>query len=93
MAARCGDINDRIEHVLQKFGVAPPRFVADVRPRVRDVMQQKVVQVGMLTSAWEAMEIMDRTNIRSLPIVDEALRCCGLVSVFKMSKFFSTGSS
>jgi manganese-dependent inorganic pyrophosphatase len=88
MAARCGDINDRIEHVLQKFGVAPPRFVADVRPRVRDVMQQKVVQVGMLTSAWEAMEIMDRTNIRSLPIVDEALRCCGLVSVFKMSKFF-----
>jgi len=56
IAARCGDINDRIEFVLSKFGVAPPRFVADVRPRVRDVMQPHVIQVAPDTSACEALE-------------------------------------
>lgn len=93
IAARCGDINDRIEFVLSKFGVAPPRFVADVRPRVRDVMQPQVIQVAPETSACEALEIMDKFNIRTLPIVDGDLSCQGLVSVFKMSRFFSPSPS
>ena len=93
IAARCGDINDRIEFVLSKFGVAPPRFVADVRPRVRDVMQPQVIQVAPDTSACEALEIMDQFNIRTLPIVDGELSCQGLVSVFKMSRFFSPSPS
>ncbi len=40
-AARCGDTNDRIDFVLETFGVPSPRFVADVSPKVRDVMQPK----------------------------------------------------
>ena len=93
IAARCGDINDRIDFVLRKFGVAPPRFVADVRPKVRDVMQHRVIEVTENTSAFEALEIMDQHNIRTLPILDEDRRCHGLVSVFKMSKFFLPGHS
>lgn len=93
IAARCGDINDRIDFVLRKFGVAPPRFVADVRPKVRDVMQHRVIEVTENTSAFEALEIMDQHNIRTLPILDEERRCRGLVSVFKMSKFFLPGHS
>ena len=42
-AARCGDTNDRIDFVLKSFLVPPPRFVADVSPKVRDVMQANVV--------------------------------------------------
>ncbi|MDG1890224.1 MAG: putative manganese-dependent inorganic diphosphatase [Verrucomicrobiota bacterium] len=88
VAARCGDINDRIDFVLRKFRMAPPRFVADVRPKVRDVMEHRVIQVALETSACEAFEIMDRYNIRTLPILDDERTCHGLVSVFKMSKFF-----
>lgn len=93
IAARCGDINDRIDFVLRKFGMAPPRFVADVRPKVRDVMQHRVIEVAEDTSAFEALEVMDRHNIRTLPILDDEKRCHGLVSVFKMSKFFLPGQS
>lgn len=93
IAARCGDINDRIDFVLRKFGVAPPRFVADVRPKVRDVMQHRVIEVTENTSAFEALEIMDQHNIRTLPILDQERHCRGLVSVFKMSKFFLPGHS
>ena len=49
--------------------------MADVRPRVRDVMQPQVIQVAPDTSACEALEIMDQFNIRTLPIVDGELSC------------------
>jgi manganese-dependent inorganic pyrophosphatase len=65
-----------------------PRFVADVRPKVRDVMQHRIIRVSENTSACEALAIMDQHNIRTLPILDDENKCHGLVSVFKMSKFF-----
>ena len=45
VAARCGDTNERIDFVLKTFGAPPPRFVADVAPKVRDVMQTNVIGV------------------------------------------------
>ncbi len=53
-AARCGDTNDRIDFVLKTFLVPPPRFVSDVSPKVRDVMQSNVVAVSPTASIAEA---------------------------------------
>src|SRR3954447_20236055 len=55
IAARCGDTNDRIDFVLQSFGMPAPRFVADVSPRVRDVMQTQVQSVRPDSTAAEAL--------------------------------------
>ena len=88
VAARCGDTNDRIDFVLKTMGVPPPRFVADVSPRVRDVMQTQVVSVPPEATVAEALGIMDEKNIRVLPVLSQDRNCDGLVSVFKMSKFF-----
>jgi manganese-dependent inorganic pyrophosphatase len=88
IAARCGDTNDRIDFVLKTFGVPPPRFVADVAPKIRDVMQADVVSVPPQATAAEALGIMDEKNIRALPILNEDGTCKGILSVFKMSKQF-----
>lgn len=88
VACRCGDLNDRIQFVLDTFQVAAPRFVADVSPKVRDVMQTNVVHVLPRTTVVEALSMMDDRNIRVLPVLDESQQCLGLVSVFKMTKFF-----
>src|SRR5882724_1805740 len=88
VAARCGDTNDRIDFVLKTFGVPPPRFVADVAPKIRDVMQTNVVSVPPQATVAEALGIMDEKNIRVLPILHEDRTCKGIVSVFKMTKFF-----
>ena len=88
VAARCGDTNERIDFVLRTFGVPPPKFVADVSPKVRDVMQSHVIGVPPRTSVVEALAVMDEKNIRVLPILDDERRCRGLMSVFKASKFF-----
>jgi manganese-dependent inorganic pyrophosphatase len=87
VAARCGDTNDRIDFVLQTFGLPAPRFVADVSPRVRDVMQTQVQSVRPDSTAAEALTLMDEGNIRILPVVDQDQRCRGLVSLSKLSKF------
>src|SRR5438105_1506353 len=55
VAARCGDTNDRIDFVLRTFGVPAPRFVADVSPRIRDVMQRDLVSIAPGATLVEAL--------------------------------------
>jgi len=93
VAARCGDTNDRIDFVLRAFGVPTPRFVADVAPKVRDVMQSQVHSVRPEATAAEALGLMDEHNLRLLPVLDEQRRCRGLVSPFKVTKFLFPGLS
>jgi manganese-dependent inorganic pyrophosphatase len=88
VAARCGDTNDRIDFVLRTFGVPAPRFVADVSPKIQDVMRSNVFSVPPRTPLMEALALMDEKNIRVLPVLDTERRCLGLLSVFKASKFF-----
>ena len=93
IAARCGDTNDRIDFVLRTFGVPAPRFVSDVAPKVRDVMQTRVVSVNAQHTVAEALEMMDERAIRVLPVLNADRTCRGLISLFKISKFFFSSSS
>jgi len=87
VAARCGETNDRIDFVLSTFGVPAPKFVRDVSPTVGDVMERKVLSVSPESTAAAALQLMDERNIRVLPVLDAELRCRGLLSLFKLSKF------
>jgi len=87
VAARCGDTNGRIDFVLETFGVPAPRFVADVSPKVSDVMQRNVMSVTPDAIAADALHLMDERNIRILPVLDDDKRCRGLLSLFKLTKF------
>ena len=87
IAARCGDTNDRIDFVLNAFGVPAPKFVADVSPKISDVMQRKILSVRPDSTAAEALRLMDEKNLRILPVMDAGQKCRGLLSLFKLSKF------
>ncbi len=87
VAARCGDTNDRIDFVLNTFGVPAPKFVADVSPKVADVMQRRILSVRPDATAAEALRLMDEKNVRILPVMDAERKCRGLLSLFKLSKF------
>ncbi len=87
VAARCGETNDRIDFVLNTFGVSAPKFVADVSPKVSDVMQRRMMSVTPESTGAEALQLMDERNIRILPVLDANRHCRGLLSLFKLSKF------
>jgi manganese-dependent inorganic pyrophosphatase len=88
VAARCGDTNDRIDFVLNSFGLPAPKFVSDVTPKVRDVMAENVMSVATKSTVAEALGLMEDHNIRVLPVLRGDQVCEGLLSLFKMSKFF-----
>jgi manganese-dependent inorganic pyrophosphatase len=87
IAARCGDTNDRIDFVLETFRQPAPKFVADVSPKVADVMQRKILSVRPESTAADALRLMDEKNLRILPVMDDDRKCHGLLSLFKLSKF------
>lgn len=93
VAARCGDTNDRIDFVLKTFGMPAPRFIADVSPKVSDVMQRQMISVMPDSIAADALQLMDERNIRILPVLDDQQHCRGLLSLFKLTKFLFPGAN
>ena len=73
VAARCGDTNDRIDFVLKSFGVLAPKFVADVSPKIGDVMQRRVLSVRPEATAAEAKAENCKKDLREVPVIREAL--------------------
>ena len=88
VAARAGNLNARIQFVLEKFGVEPPLFLSDVTPQVRDVMTRGVVSIRADQSVAQALRSIEERRLRMLPVVDEAGRCLGLLSAITLLEQF-----
>ncbi len=84
VAARAGSTNERIDFALEKFGVEAPVFVADLSPRVRDVMERELVTIGAGSSIYEAVQVIEKHQMRGLPVVGRDNECLGLLSLFKV---------
>jgi manganese-dependent inorganic pyrophosphatase len=67
VAARCGNSNARIDTILRRFRQPLPVYLSDVSPRVRDLMVEPVSIPETATCA-EALELIDRHDIRMLPV-------------------------
>lgn len=87
IAGRAGNTNERIDFVLEKFDVAPPALINDLSPRVRDVMQSRVISVRADSPVYDALQLIDKKRLRGLPVVDDAGRCLGLLSAFKVNHY------
>jgi manganese-dependent inorganic pyrophosphatase len=88
VAARCGNSNARIDTILHRFGQALPLYVSDVSPRVRDLMIADVVSVAENATCAEALELIDRHDIRLLPVTGEGGRVVGTLSLAHLGGIF-----
>lgn len=88
VAARCGNTNARVDAILEQFKTPLPRFIGDVTPRIEDIMQTKVRTVTRQSTCAEALELIDRYDVRALPVVDPSGRVEGLISIFQLGEFF-----
>jgi manganese-dependent inorganic pyrophosphatase len=87
IAARAGNTNERVDLVLQKFGVPAPKFMSDVSPTVTDVMDTRIISLDHQSSIYQAMNSIEQKRIRGLPVVDADNRCLGLLSGWKISQY------
>ena len=88
VAARCGNSNARIDTILRRFGQPLPLYVSDVSPRVRDLMVADVVSVAEHATCAEALELIDRHDIRFLPVTDPQGRVVGTISLAHLGGIF-----
>jgi manganese-dependent inorganic pyrophosphatase len=88
IAARCGNSNARIDAILDRFKTPLPRFIGDVTPRIGDIMQAEARTVTRQSTCAEALELIDKYDVRALPVVDSNGQIEGLVSIFQLGEFF-----
>src|SRR5581483_800616 len=69
VAARCGEVNERIHFVLRTFGAPAPKFVTDFSRKIRDVMQTEIFSVKAHATAATALKLMDEHDVRILPVL------------------------
>ncbi|MBD5780552.1 putative manganese-dependent inorganic diphosphatase [Pelagicoccus sp. NFK12] len=86
--ARCGNTNARIDTILAKFNQPTPLLIADVSPRVRDMMISNVVKVHEDATMSEALQLVDEHDVRVLPVVDDDNILKGYLSIFQMGDYF-----
>jgi manganese-dependent inorganic pyrophosphatase len=68
--ARAGKVNPQTEYILERFGVAEPEFISELIPRVANHMSHHPITVTRESSLWKALEILDGSGHRMLPVVD-----------------------
>jgi manganese-dependent inorganic pyrophosphatase len=84
IAGRAGNTNERIDYVLERFGIPAPVLINDLSPRVADVMQPRVISVRADSPIYDAVQLLEQKRLRGLPVVDEGNRCLGLLSAYKI---------
>ena len=87
VAGRCGNTNERIDFALGRFGFQAPTYFTDVQPRVEDVMEYDVVYARVDSPVYEAVTRIGESRFRGLPVVDDSMRCVGLISGFKIGQY------
>lgn len=86
--ARCGNTNARIDTILQKFSQPTPLFVGDVSPLVKDIMVRNVIHIHEDATLFEALELIDKYDVRVLPVTNKNKELQGYVSIFQMGDYF-----
>ena len=86
--ARCGNTNARIDAILHRFHQPLPVYLSDVWPRVEDLMDSAVATIPSGATCAEALDLFDRHNASTLPVVDAVRRVTGVLSLAHLGGLF-----
>jgi manganese-dependent inorganic pyrophosphatase len=68
-AARAGNMNPQTEYVFERFKAPEPEYLPDLIPKAAHYVTETPA-VHEQVPLWNAIERMERENLRALPIVD-----------------------
>lgn len=70
-AARAGHFNPQTDYIFKKFNVPFPKYIPDLSPKVQYYMSDEVLTVDSNSSVWFAINKLNSTNSRAIPVVDK----------------------
>jgi len=71
IAAMAGSPNPQTSYILNRLGIAPPLYLADVHPKVRDVIGRNPITAHADLPLKDALELFHQHAIRFLPVIDQ----------------------
>lgn len=86
--ARAGNLNQQTEFVLDRLGVQVPKLLADVHPRIKDVVTEEAITIHESTPMSKAIELYHKHHIRMLPVVDDEFHPKGMLLLKTASEVF-----
>lgn len=78
---RLGDLNHETEFVLKYFEVALPELIETVKKQVLDLNMDVVPSLSPEIPVKTTWNIMKKTNLKSLPVVDDHEKLIGVVTL------------
>ncbi len=87
-AIRLGNLNKETEFVLKYFNVQKPRLKTSIKPQVRDLEIDAAYCVNPSLSMASAMDLIQKNNINSLPVVDDEDNLIGIVSLSNIASTY-----
>lgn len=85
---RLGDINRETQFILDYFNVEVPRLIETVKAQISDLNIDNVAPVSPDISLKMAWSIMKKTNLGTLPVVDENEELLGIVSISNLTSTY-----
>ncbi|MEE8441672.1 MAG: CBS domain-containing protein, partial [Spirochaetia bacterium] len=87
VAYRAGNLNAQTRYVLDTFDTDTPEILADVYPRIRDIMipKSQLLLVSSTDSIAAARELMLTNRFSFMPIVDGDGRCVGKLTALRLA--------
>lgn len=76
-----GTINAETEYALSKFGIEAPRYLNDVKIKVKNVQFNKDYKINECASIVDTFNFMNEHSITGLPLVDDKDNFKGYVSL------------
>lgn len=88
VAARAGKVNSETKFVLETLGFDKPDLVTDLYPRVKEIMQTKLITAGPKDTLRDLGRLMKEYNVKSVPVVDEMRILEGVVTVGDLANLY-----
>lgn len=88
IAAMAGEPNPQTRYILERLGIPAPLFLADVHPKVRDVVNRQPVTLGSNSTAYDALERFHSSGVRVMPVLDDGGKPTGSLSLLRLSETY-----
>jgi manganese-dependent inorganic pyrophosphatase len=69
-AARAGNLNPQTEYIFDRFKAPIPEYLPDLIPKAAYYLDEQKLSVNGNIPLWDALELMEKENLRVLPITD-----------------------
>ena len=71
---------------MERLGIEAPLYLADVHPKVRDVIGRTPVSVAASAPLLSALELFHHNGVRMLPVLDQAGVPTGVIPLLKIAE-------